>query len=245
MSAERDPMTPELRRLLDAEAARPDPTAAEREHVRQQIEARLNHLGASASHRRWVRSPRLWTVLAVAGGAALVFKAGHFTRPLLPKRGEEVSFSRSAPAPVAPVEAVAPVQPTVAAEAPPAPPAPAETRAQEPASPVPSGSRRTLAGPAPAQPLEDSLARERSLIERARAQLRSLHPGAALGLLHEHERAFPSGILVEERLGLQIEALIANGQLEDARRRAASFRARFPRSPLLPGLDAALQRGSL
>jgi hypothetical protein len=51
---------------------------------------------------------------------------------------------------------------------------------------------------------------------------------------------FPDGILLEERLGLQILALAASGEIKTAERRAREFRIRFPQSPFLPAIDAAL-----
>ncbi len=96
----------------------------------------------------------------------------------------------------------------------------------------------------PGGSLDTSLARERGLIERARAKLRTGHPEVALGILREHRRAFPQGILVEERLGLQVQALAASGDMKTAEQLARDFRTRFPQSPLQPAIDAALARSA-
>jgi outer membrane protein assembly factor BamD (BamD/ComL family) len=57
---------------------------------------------------------------------------------------------------------------------------------------------------------------------------------AALGFLAEHARRFPGGRLVEEREALRIRSLAKSGRVAEARRAAKAFRARFPRSVLLP-----------
>ena len=104
--------------------------------------------------------------------------------------------------------------------------------------------KRRPEGARPEQSIETSLARERQLIERARAELRARHPEDASRALREHEREFPGGVLLEERLGLQIEVLAAGGEIALARERALEFRRRFPGSPLQSAIDAALQRSS-
>jgi outer membrane protein assembly factor BamD (BamD/ComL family) len=57
---------------------------------------------------------------------------------------------------------------------------------------------------------------------------------AALAPLAEHARRFPSGRLVEEREALRVQALAKLGRVAEARQVAQAFRARFPRSVLLP-----------
>jgi len=229
MGAERDPMTPELRRLLDLEATRSEPTHAERNRVRRQLEARISALASTPSGRWRFGSAPLWVSLGAVAASGLVWK---LTNGPHPARAASVPAFDPAPAP----EVVPPVT------------APAsETPALEP--PVSHGSnethRRTRGVQASkAASLGDPLDRERDLIERARTVLRTGHPSLALSLLREHESAFPSGILSEERSGLEIEALIADGQLKEARQRVANFRARYPVSPLLPAIDAAFRRGA-
>jgi outer membrane protein assembly factor BamD (BamD/ComL family) len=59
---------------------------------------------------------------------------------------------------------------------------------------------------------------------------------AALGSLAEHARRFPTGRLIEEREALRIQSLSKLGRTAEARRAAKAFRARFPRSVLIPRL---------
>ena len=53
----------------------------------------------------------------------------------------------------------------------------------------------------------------------------------------EHARLFKDGRLAEEREALRVKALAGLGRSEEARRAAAAFRARFPRSVLLPAVN--------
>ena len=59
---------------------------------------------------------------------------------------------------------------------------------------------------------------------------------AALSPITEHARRFKNGRLVEEREALRVKALVGLGRGEEARHAAAAFRARFPRSVLLPAV---------
>ena len=60
---------------------------------------------------------------------------------------------------------------------------------------------------------------------------------AALALVAEHARRFPSGPLAEECEALRVESLLAAGHTVEAKRAGAAFAARFPRSVLLPGIE--------
>ncbi|HSY41616.1 MAG TPA: hypothetical protein VLA79_18885 [Polyangia bacterium] len=59
---------------------------------------------------------------------------------------------------------------------------------------------------------------------------------SALALVAEHARRFPDGPLAEECEALRVESLLAAGHEVEAKRAAAAFAARFPRSVLLPGI---------
>jgi hypothetical protein len=74
---------------------------------------------------------------------------------------------------------------------------------------------------------------EVDLVERADMQLRAGAPAAALAALREHELRCPSGILVQERERIAIEALAKLGRDDAARARAQAFEERFPSSPHL------------
>ena len=64
-----------------------------------------------------------------------------------------------------------------------------------------------------------------------------LKPPAALPPIAEHARRFKNGRLAEEREALRVKALVGLGRMEDARRAAAGFKARFPYSVLLPAVS--------
>jgi hypothetical protein len=83
------------------------------------------------------------------------------------------------------------------------------------------------------------LARERSLLDRARTELEQ-DAQAALRLASEHEHSFPAGALREEREALAIRALGNLGRHDEAQARMLAFRAAFPQSFLAPALSAAL-----
>jgi hypothetical protein len=114
----------------------------------------------------------------------------------------------------------------------------------------------TIADPAPAAPtvtirraLTAKLARtprpadpftaEAALLQRAHIAYARHDFSAALTLVEQHRRRFPKGPLAEEREALRVESLVGAGLADEARRRAAAFAARFPRSVLLPRVDAA------
>jgi hypothetical protein len=71
---------------------------------------------------------------------------------------------------------------------------------------------------------------EVKLLERAQDALRTKSSGEALTLCDEHARRFPSGLLVQEREVIAIEALVKAGRMADAKTRAARFKTRFPGS---------------
>jgi hypothetical protein len=62
----------------------------------------------------------------------------------------------------------------------------------------------------------DSLAKEASLLEAARAAL-STDPSRVMALLDEHARTFPRAQLATERNVLRIEALRRLGRIDEAR----------------------------
>ncbi|HJL13477.1 MAG TPA: hypothetical protein RMH85_33650 [Polyangiaceae bacterium LLY-WYZ-15_(1-7)] len=110
------------------------------------------------------------------------------------------------------------------------------------ASTEPRGRRETRPGPSGAAApergvLESSeaaspsrLARERALIDQARAALRAGRAHDALVALMGHEREFPTGAFAEDRERLAIEGLVRTDRSVAARRRAEAFLARYPDS---------------
>jgi len=110
--------------------------------------------------------------------------------------------------------------------------APAPSVAKPPASAPPVAS-------APADPVGD-LARERALIDTARAGLKHGNPTAALDAVQRHAKSFPNGQLREEREGIRILALAALGRVDEAKGYDKKFRAAYPESLFRPQIDAAL-----
>ena len=85
----------------------------------------------------------------------------------------------------------------------------------------------------PARPGAGAARTELRLVGQARAAVARGDFVPAMQLLAEHTRRFRAGWLAEEREALQVKVLIGLGRGDEARRAAADFEARFPRSPLL------------
>jgi hypothetical protein len=124
--------------------------------------------------------------------------------------------------------------------------APAAASSPATAVPRPAETVRTEIRPRPTRRRavesvgDEALVAERRLLEDARRALGS-SPATALEKIEAHERAHPRGQLVEERESLRIRALAAAGRGDEARARAARFRARYPQSLFLPAIDHTLQ----
>ena len=103
------------------------------------------------------------------------------------------------------------------------------------APPVSAGSEAAFPNDGPAA--HDAESRR---VAGARQLLRAGRAREALGVLEQTGREFPNGELAQEREALAIEALGVLGQAEEARRRAAAFLTRYPKSP-----HAALVRRAL
>ncbi|HEX7669675.1 MAG TPA: hypothetical protein VF395_08840 [Polyangiaceae bacterium] len=171
-----------------------------------------------------------WLAIGVVGGlgttGVALFASGRTEPPVA-----------VAPSPVvgarAPLGDDSPRVLTAPAEIPLAPaPVEANTGSVAPPLLVPSANR-----PAPTKPVAEpatatSLGAETSLLESARAALGRGDARGALTLLEAHERAFPEGALVEERLASKVFALCGLGRTTDARRVATEFLERAPGSPL-------------
>jgi hypothetical protein len=84
------------------------------------------------------------------------------------------------------------------------------------------------------------LSRERELLDVARAALGRGSPEDAVVAAKKHAERWPHGALAEEREVVLIQALVAAGHRDEAEERAAQFRRTFPRSMLLPAVNAAL-----
>jgi len=83
------------------------------------------------------------------------------------------------------------------------------------------------------------LARERAVLDVARANAAKGEPEHVLEEVERHRQQFPYGRLAEEREALAIRALLSLGRKTEAQARAQAFRAAYPNSFLAPMLDAA------
>lgn len=129
------------------------------------------------------------------------------------------SRGRDAPQPRVPVTAPAGpvVIPTVAPK--PTPPIP-----------VPMRLEPTPGPPLPLPKAMVGIGSEEKLLERLR-QSCARDPGAALVFADKHARTYPRSPHAEERDLLRIRALVALGQIGDAKLAAREFLGRRPRSP--------------
>jgi hypothetical protein len=109
---------------------------------------------------------------------------------------------------------------------------------QSVARPFPDRVTASVSAEIPSDDL--ALGTERQLLDRARLALVRGDALGALASLNEHGIRYPGSQLAEEREALSIQALRHAGRVGEARLRDAEFRRRFPRSLLLPALDAAL-----
>jgi len=124
-------------------------------------------------------------------------------------------------------------------------PAPVEHVVKAPARPVvtaPIAELEPAAQPAPVadKPVlskADAARAELRLLRQARAAVAREDYAAALPPIAEHAHRFKGGRLTEEREALRVKALAGLGRTDEARRAAAAFRARFPRSVLLSAVN--------
>ncbi len=86
---------------------------------------------------------------------------------------------------------------------------------------------------------EESYAAELDLLQRAQVAYAAREFSDVLARVAEHGRKFPNGLLSEEREALRVRALEGAGRKEEARRAAAVFADRFPRSIMLPRLSGS------
>ncbi len=155
---------------------------------------------------------------------------------------DRVSERRAAQAPV--VAAA----PAVATPLPPPPPVEPPTPPPEPTLPPAPTVRAETAPAKPERPSrvevrerDRGLAAERTLIEQARTALAREQGAMAMAVLERHARDFPWGELEEERESLLVQALVGLEREEQARKQAARFHRRFPRSIFGAVVDEALR----
>ena len=220
-----EPLDPELAALLDVERSAAVPSAA-LERVWTHV-SRGSPPGGSpnragprfaVSHGRRIAGTAFVLGIAVgAAGYALV-------RPPSPVRVVYVERPPTEPA-SRPAPLVAPE--TSAAPSPSAIPALPERHGESP--PLRAST---------APPL--TLSAERALLDDARTALAAGDAARALARLDEHVRRFPKPRLAEEREALAVQALVLLKRYDEARERAARFKASAPNSLFLPAIDTSL-----
>lgn len=158
------------------------------------------------------------SVASLAVGGAL--GAGVHSVVATPKPVEQ-----STPAPVVVKEPEKPVEPP--------PPPPVVDVPVEKVEPK-------VAPVAPKLSADEQLALEKSYVEQARAAMARQDTTAALEALGQHEKRFPKGQLTEERMALQVMALVSAGRSIEANNLATEFRRRFPNGLMRSVVDGAL-----
>jgi hypothetical protein len=153
-------------------------------------------------------------------------------------------ISGPSPAPHPTAQAAPPAAPAAAPPAP-AAPAPTETTVSVydlPAAPQATHTRAPSAPPATSAAQDrsgDGMDAELALLRTARAALHAGDAAGALDAIARYEAEFPKGSLRPEAAALAINAEIAAGRPNDARRRADAFLAQYPDSPLAPRVRKA------
>jgi hypothetical protein len=94
--------------------------------------------------------------------------------------------------------------------------------------------------PAPSGGDGSAMRAERLLVDEARTAYARGESDVALAALSRHAARYPAGALVEEREALAIRVLVDLGRYEEGRTRGRRFRVRFPKSLMLPAVEAAL-----
>jgi hypothetical protein len=217
-------LSPEVRALLERERAIPPQPAS----VRARALARARAISASASKpaapvsagalsgRRWAGAAALLCVLGAAVGAA-AYQIRVRLAPL-PSNRLAGSTVRAAALALSSSPVAAPFDASV----------PPPARAAVSSAIV----LRATVLRAKAEAGREEL----PLLRQAQAAVAQDDFAAALPPLVEHARRFKDGSLAEEREALRVKALAGLGRIEEARREAAAFGARFPRSVLLPAV---------
>jgi hypothetical protein len=141
-----------------------------------------------------------------------------------------------APEPMPVVVEALPVVPGPSVEVPAAPPegitaAPPERVApRRKARDVAMSPRASASVQEPLPAKESTVASEVAALDRARSALSAGDPARTLSELVKYDAAFPNGALRQEKTMLEVRALLAAGQRQNARRRVDAFLAAHPDS---------------
>lgn len=157
--------------------------------------------------------------------------------PTTAQRSARVEIAPTVPTPASPVAstvppaAPAPAVPSTAAPEVIAPPASNTAPPERRSRPRVEASRPRVEVSSPAHDATDAVAEdELAILGRAQRALVGNDASAALSHAQRHAEMFPSGMMVEEREAIAIEALARLDRLADARVRFERFQASYPRS---------------
>jgi len=201
-----------------AAAAAPKPLAPASLHP-----APVSLLGGVAGSKVLAVAGAIWLMGGITGAALY--------RVLRPTEVRVVYIDR--PARIA-GSAALPLEPDSAPSGTPANSAPSGAQSTPPASGV-ARSKPSFVADSPSD-----LARERALLDIARADAAHGDPTQALNTAEQHRHLFPHGRLAEEREALAIRALLSLGRRQEAEARARAFRIAYPHSFLSSALESAL-----
>jgi hypothetical protein len=225
-----DELSPGARALLDAARGSDEPAPADAARVRQRVLVRIGSAGFSAA---------LFTLSVERANALLGAALPKFVAVALIAMGGSALYQHwkvSAGSAQSPVAFAAPAAAATASASVPAAPLPPEPVASVAPAPVVTAPKPV----APAREVHrDNLEAEMRWVRAADAALRAGDVGLALGLLNQHAREFPNGLLAEEREGLRVVAACQGGASPVVQRAASRFLRRSPRSLMAGRVRAA------
>ena len=179
--------------------------------------------GSAASASGGLSVALKWALAAAISGGAIGTTTWLRTR-------SEPAPKPAVSAPATPAPRAAPADTPAEMGSPALAPAPAAVTGLEQREPEQPAVRTS--GPSPSRREIAQLVRIRALLSR--------DPAAAHRAIAAAQREFPSGVLREEREGLDAIALFRSGQERRARASAERFIERYPQSPLRPRIERLL-----
>lgn len=163
------------------------------------------------------------SMLALRMLGTLAVVAGFVGYGLVTREAPVRSSMRSSELREVPVVPPPPTEPEIEPSVVPAPERPVVSAPSTHVTPRRTSTRVAPSGPTPS---------ELDLLRAAEAALAD-DPTSALARTEEHQRAYPEGLLAQERELLAIDALVRLGRQATAERRVQQFEERHPHSPLL------------
>jgi hypothetical protein len=210
-------LSPELREFVAASRSAIRPTEADSARIIEGLRARLGDAAVvgtetaqasatSASTGFLVGKGLLMSLAALAVLGGIWFFAARSPRAASRETNAAASAATTVLAPVA-------LAPSTTSSSTPISPEPEASRVAVTANAGPDGDKTS---PAATHRVRDRLAEEVAIISRAETALRGGKPAVALEILSEHERKFSNGLLAEERVAAQAQALRALGRTAEA-----------------------------